>query len=542
MGRFLAIAAAAVLTLFAASACARRHTLTRVEQGDRDGVLHLGNFAEPRELDPQLAIGIPEANILYALEEGLVTADRHDFHITPGVAESWEVSPDGMTYTFHLRADARWSNGAPLTAPDFVASFRRVLDPGLGAELAYYVWPVRNAEAFNRGRITDFGQVGFHAPDAHTLRVDLEHPTPYLLYLALQRTWFPVYLPAVEKTGQPYDRSNQGWTRPGHYVGNGPFVLTDWQPNQLIAARKNPSYWNAAHIRLNEVRYYPIGDSNTEENAFRAGLLHKTYSGNLPPAKIDVYRRTRPGVYHSDPYLGVYYYMLNTTRPPLDDVRVRRALAMCIDRASIVQDIARGGQQPAGNFTPPGTAGYTARAQIPYDPAAARKLLADAGHPGGKGLPPLEIMFNTSDLHLPVAEAVQQMWKRELGVDVQLSNQEWKVYLDSRRTMNYTITRAGWIGSVDPSFFLENFLSGGDNNRTGFASPEYDRLIHAAQNEHDPAARDGDFQRAEAILLDAAPVAPVYFYTNYYLLSPSVRGWSANPIDYHPFADLSLVP
>ena len=395
---------AAVLALFAASSCSRQHALTRVEQGDRDGVLYVGNFAEPRELDPQLATGIPEANILYALGEGLVTADGKDLHPTPGVAESWDISPDGMSYTFHLRANAAWSNGEALTAADFVASYRRVLDPRLGAELSFYVWPLKNAEAYTKGKVTDFDQVGVHALDAHTLRLDLEHPTPYLLRLVLMRMWFPVHLASIAKTGALNDRSNQGWTRPGKYVGNGPFILADWQPNQQIVVKKNPRYWNAGSIHLNEVRFYPIGDSNTEENAFRSGQLHKTYSDNLPSSKIELYRRDHPELFHDVPYLGTYFYMLNTTKPPLDDVRVRRALAMSIDRESIVRNVLRGGQQPSGSYTPANTAGYTSRAQIPFDPAAARKLLAEAGHANGAGLPPLEIMFNTSDQHRQVAE------------------------------------------------------------------------------------------------------------------------------------------
>ncbi len=539
VGRFFLSTFAVGLALLTGTACSHR-ALTRVEQGNRDGVLYLGSGAEPRELDPQLATDIPAANILYALGEGLVTADQHDLHPTPGVAESWDIAPDGMSYTFHLHPDAQWSNGAPLTATDFVNSYRRELDPKLGAEVSYYVWPLKNAEAYNKGKITDFAQVGVHAIDAHTLRVDLEHPTPYLLRSMLQRMWFPVYLPAIEKTGALDDRSNQRWTLPGAYVSNGPFVLTEWQPNQQIVAKKNPHYWNAAHIRINEVHFYPIVDGNTEEAQFRTGLLHKTYPANLPTSKIDLYRHAHPEVFHEDPYLGSYFYMFNTTRPPLDDVRVRRALAMCVDRESIVKNVMRGGQRAAGGFTPPDTGGYTCRAQIPYDPPAARKLLAEAGYPGGKGFPPLEVLFNTNEQHRQLAEAVQQMWQRELGVQINLSNQEWAVYLNSRRTMNYTVARAGWIGSLDPSFFLENFLAGGQNNQTGFANPEYDRLIQAARYEKQAAARDDDFQRAEAILLDAAPIAPVYFYTNDYLLSPSVRGWNANVLDYHPFADLSL--
>lgn len=530
------------LLLLAAASCSRRPALTRAEQGDRDGVLHLGNFGEPRELDPHLATGIPEVNVLYALGEGLVRADGTDLHPTPGVAERWETSPDGLTWTFHLRAAARWSNGEPITAPQFVASWRRVLSPQMASETSYYDWVLRNAEAYNKGKLADFDQVGVHAVDDRTLRLDLANPTPFLPRLLLQRFFFPVYLPAIEKTGGAEDRSNQKWTLPGAYVGNGPYVLTEWKVNQQIVVRKNPHYWNAANIRIAEVRFYPIALGSTEESAFRAGLLHKTYGSNVPTSKLAVWRREHPAWVHLDPYLGVYFYLLNTTKKPLDDVRVRRALAMSLDRESIVRNVTRAGEVPAYNYTPPDTAGYTARARVPYDPEGARRLLAQAGFPGGKGFPALDVLFNDSETHAQIAQAVQAMWQKELGVSVNLSKQEWGVYLNSRRQMDYTVARAGWIGSLDPSFFLENMLTGGTNNQTGWGSPEYDRLIEGARAESNPAARGELFQQAETILMDAAPVVPVYFYTNTYLLRPSVRGWHGNLIDYHPFEELSLQP
>ena len=536
------LAAYATIFFLAASGCSQHPSLTRVQQGDRDGVLYLGNYGEPRELDPALATGIPETNILYALGEGLVRADGTDLHPTPGVADRWDISPDLLTYTFHLRPDAKWSNGEPLTAPQFVRSWQRALSPQLAGELSYYLWVLKNAEAYNKGTLKDFTQVGVHSVDDHTLRLDLAHPTPFLFRLLLQRFFFPVYLPGIEKTGGLEDRSNLKWTLAGNYVGNGPYTLAEWQTNRQIVAHKNPNYWNAAHIRINEVRYYPIAEGTTEEAAFRSGLLHKTSSNNVPPSKMDVWRHEQPVVVHVDPLLGVYFYMLNTTRPPLDDVRVRRALAMSIDRESLVKNVTRNGEQPAYHYTPNDTAGYTARDAFHYDPEGARKLLVEAGHPGGAGLPPLDILFNTNELHVQIAQAVQSMWKKELGVSVNLNNEEWTVYLNSRRTMDYMICRAGWIGSLDPSFFLENMLTGGTNNQTGFANPEYDHLIEQARGTVDQAARYGQFQQAETILMEAMPIVPVYFYTNAYLLSPSVHGWHGNLIDYHPFEELSLQP
>ena len=539
----LVLAFAAVAAALAVGGCSGPHKLTRVEQGNRDGILYLGNASEPRELDPHLTTGIPEFTILHAIGEGLVNADGKDLHPTPAAAQSWEVSPDGLTYTFHLRPDAVWSNGAPVTAQDFVRSFQRVLSPKLGAEFSYYLWFLKNAEEYNHGQITDFDQVGIHAVDERTVRLDLAHPAPYIFNVLMQRTCYPVYLPNVEKFGAMDSRANTAWTRPENFVGNGAFVLTEWKVNQQIVVRKNPKYWNASRVRLNEIHFYPIESSETEEREYRAGLLHKTASSALSPNKIDVYRRERPAELRLDPYLGSYYFMLNTTRPPLDDVRVRRALAMSVDRESIVKNVMRAGQRASGSFVPAWMPGYQSTASIPYDPEAARKLLADAGHPGGAGLPPIDVLFNTSELHRQLAEAVQQMWKKELGIDVRLNNAEWKVYLNSRRTMDYSITRAGWIGSwLEAGAFLENFLSKGLNNNTGFANAEYDRLLAQAEASADPAQRQASFQQAEGVLLDAAPIVPVFNYVNPYLLRTNVHGWDSNLFDYHPYEDVWLTP
>ena len=353
---FLVLSTAVLLTTLAG--CSRRHTLTRVEQGNRDGILYLGNAGEPRELDPQTCTGIPEFTIVHAIGEGLVNADGKDLHPTPAVAQSWEASPDGLTYTFHLRPDAHWSNGTPLTARDFVGSFQRVLSPKLGAEFSYYLWVLKNGEAYTRQQITDFGQVGVHAVDDHTLRLDLEHPTPYLFNLLMQRTCYPVCLPNIQKFGAVDDRSNLAWTRPENFVGNGAFVLTKWRVNEEIVVRKDPKFWNAGHVALNEIHFYPFDSGDSEERDFRAGLLHKTASGTLPANKIALYRREHPELLKIDPYLGSYYFMVNTTRPPLDDVRIRRALAMSIDRESIVKNVTRGGQRASSDFVPACMPGY----------------------------------------------------------------------------------------------------------------------------------------------------------------------------------------
>ncbi len=528
------------VALAAAVLCAgcRRTPDTNVTRGNRERILYLNNGSDPHDLDPQTATGIPESDILYALEEGLVLLDPVTLQPIPGVAASWDISPDQTVYTFHLRPEAKWSNGEPLTAQDFVASYERELSPGLGAQLSYLLWVLQNGEAYNKGKIKDFSQVGVRALDTHTLRLTLHDPAPYFLQMLYQRFWAPVQISTVARHGA-VDAPGNTWTRAENFVGNGPFKLVAWQPNQPVIVARNPYYWDASNVWLKEVHFYPIDDLETEENAFRAGLLHATYT--VSQAKIEWYRQHHPELLQLDPYAGIYFYMLNVTRPPLNNGKVRRALAMALDRESLVRNVARGGQMPAHSFTPPGLAGYTAQAGIPTDIPGARKLLADAGYPGGAGLPPIEILINTNDNHRIIGEAVQEMWRKSLGVEARLVNQEWKVYLDSRTTMNYQVCRAGWIAPyLDPSGFLDNFVSNGTNNQTGFSNAEYDRLLDQAAHTGEQATRLDDFQRAEKILLDETPIIPIYYYTNPYLIQPCVRNWPHNILGYRLYQRLSL--
>ena len=513
---------------------------TRTGYGDREQILFRGNGAEPQDVDPQTVTGVPEEHIISALFEGLVAEDPRDLHPVPGVAESWDFSLDGQTCTFHLRKNAKWSNDERMTARDFVRSYQRILMPPLAAEYAYMLYVVVNAEEFNKGQITDFSRVGFKALDDFTLQVRLKGPTPYFLSLLNHYSWFPVPVSVIERCG-PIDQRGNRWTRPENFVGNGPFVLRKWKVNDVLIARKSATYWDADQMKLKEIRFYPIESLDTEERAFRAGQLHVTYEA--PLSRIDFYKRDRPQLIRIDPYLGTYIYRFNVTKSPLNDKRVRRALAMAVDRVAIATRIRRAGEAPAYCFTPPNTAGYTCRAGLPYDVPRARQLLAEAGYPNGDGFPRLNIMFNTLESHRAVAEAVQQMWKKDLNIDVELENQEWKVYLDNQRTLNYQVGRYAWIGDyVDPNSFLDMFLSGGGNNQTGWSNKEYDRLLAEAGRTGDRQKRYDLFQRAEAILLDEAPLIPVYHYTHPYLIQPSVQGWHPTLLDHHPYKYLRLKP
>lgn len=516
--------------------CGNRET--RVESGNKNQILHYGNGTEPQDLDPHIVTGVPEHHILIALLEGLVMPDPKTLEPQPAVAEKWTISDDLLTYTFNLRKDAKWSNGDPLTAQDFVKSFQRMLTPSLAAEYSYMLHVMKNAEEFNTGKIKDFSQVGAKALDNHTLQIELKSPTPYFLSLLSHYSWFPVHLPTLEKHGPVYERGNR-WTRPENYVGNGPFSMAEWKRNQVIVAKRNPHYWDAKTVRLNEIHFYAIESDDTEERAFRSGQMHVTQT--VPLTKIEVYKKENPNLIRIDPDLGTYFYRFNTKKEPLGDKRVRRALAMAIDRESIVKNVTRGGQIAAFHFTPPNTAGYTADARIPYDIEGAKKLLAEAGYPDGKGLPPIEILFNTLEAHRTIAEAIQQMWTKNLNINAQLVNQEWKVYLDSQRQGNFQVSRAGWKGDYpDPNTFLDMWLTGGANNQTGWSNPEYDRLIKEAGRTIDKEKRFDLFRRAEAILIDEMPMLPIYFYTRVYLINPSVKGWHPNILDFHSYKQVYL--
>jgi len=512
---------------------------TRVAQGDREQVLHWGNGTEPQELDPHIVTGMPEHYILIALLEGLVLKDPATLEPVPGVAERWEISADGLVYTFHLRADARWSNGDPVTAGDFAWSWQRALTPSLGNSYAYMYFAIHNAEAFATGKLTDFGQVGVEVLDERTLRVTLDHPTPYFLQLLDHYSMFPVHRPTLEQYGDPYQRGST-WTRAGHFVGNGPFALDQWELNKVVVVKKSPTYWDAAQVKLNAIHYYPVENVSTEERMFRAGQLHIT--GSIPPDKIAVYRREAPELLRVEPYLGNYFYRLNTKVPQLADPRVRRALAMSIDREQIVEHVTQGGQLPAYTFTPPDTLGYTAPPGFTYDPEGARRLLAEAGYPDGKGFPPTELLYNTSEGHRKLAVAIQQMWKRELNIEIVLNNQDWKVYLDNVDNGHYQIARAGWIGDyVDPNSFLDMWVTDGGNNRTGWGDPRYDALVlQCAPAALEREARYRCFRDAEALLLEAMPVIPIFFSTRNYLRQPSVRGLPANLLGYPLFKRVYL--
>lgn len=498
----------------------------------------VGNRSELEDLDPHLCTGVAEFRALGSLFEGLSTVDPETLAPRPGVAERWDVTPDGLRYTFHLRDNAKWSNSDAVTADDFVFAWQRMLSPGLATEYAYLLHCLKNAKPYNEGTLADFAQVGVKALDPRTLEVMLESPTPYFLSMQVHFAWFPLHRATVEKFG-PYDQRGSKWAQSGNHVGNGAFRLDAWHPDEMLRVVRNEHYWDAPNVKPDAVRFLPISNEQTEERMFRSGEMHLTYS--VPMHSIETYQREQPEALHLAPYLQTYYYRFNCTRPPFNDVRVRRAFGMAIDREALAKNVLKAGEAPAWFFTPPNIAGYTCAHKVTHDVAAARALLAQAGYPDGAGFPPVELLYNSAEFDKTMSEAIQQMWSEALGVRVNLINQDYKVYLSSMSTMQYDIARSTWLADVaDPINFLECFLTGQGNNRTGFASPEYDTHIQAAYAEPDAAKRETSLQAAERLLLEEAPITPVCFMTQKYLKTPRLKGMKSNPIGYIRWQDLSL--
>lgn len=518
--------------------CAKRETVA--DRGTREGILHLAVGNEPTDLDPHTVTGTGDAKIVHSMFEPLVSYDPKTLAPVPALAERWDISPDGLTYTFHLR-DAKWSNGEPITAQDCVDSWKRMLTPALGAEYAYFLYLLRGAEAYYNGKSKDFATVGATARDARTLVATLEYPAPYFLQMLLNSPWRPVNVRAIAAAGDPTRRGTP-WTRPGKHVSSGPFVLKEWTINQHVIVAKSPTYWARDQVQLNAVHFYPIDNVDAQERAYRAGQLHATW--DLPLAKILPLQRETPPALRIDPLLETHFFRLNIRRAPFGDVRVRRALALAIDRESIATKILPGGRRPAATFVPSFLAGYTPPAPGQrFDPAAARKLLAEAGHAGGAGLPPIEILYHNSEILRLVAEAIQQMWQRELGVTVSLLNQEKKTVAAARRTGDYHASLGTWTADyLDATTFLDMWYADSGNNQTGWASPAYDALLKQANNQADPVARAATLAKAEALLLYEAAILPVYFNSHIYLLHPSVRGWHPTPMDHTDYRYVSLKP
>jgi oligopeptide transport system substrate-binding protein len=540
----------------------------------------------------------------------------------PGVAERWEASDDGLDYTFHLRTNARWSDGSPVTSADFLYSMRRFLDPRTTAEYAYQAWYIKNARRYSgggravrpgdpvevelnlpedavntlRGRVIrgrlldvvgadgeslseeelgdpdaaidrwtfivdsngkpqrfryaddaaaaagdapagvrwcrqvllDFREVGVRAVDRHTIKFRLEHPTPFFVDLLGFYPLFPVQQACVEKFGSPE------WTYVENIVCNGAFVPEFRMLRDRTRLRKSETYWNREAVRLNTVDVLAVESTTTALNLYLTGKVD--WVNDVPPPALRALLREQPprDDVNPQPLLNTYYYLLNTTRKPLDDVRVRRALSLALDRKEITTHVLAAGEQPAYSLVPPGMPGYEPATLGAHDVELAQRLLAEAGYPGGRGFPALTILYNTHETHEAIAQIIRKQWQRHLGIGVRMRNEEFSTLLNSQRVLNFDISRKSWISDyVDPNTYLDMFVTGGEQNSTGWGRPEYDALIRAAAQEPDAARRLTILHDAERMLMDEQPLIPIYFYVSRNLVKPYVRGFYNNALDFH---------
>ena len=508
--------------------------ISPVDSGLEQQIYHHGNGSEPQGIDPHIVTGVPEHHILISLCEGLTIPNPNpkgsDGYI-PGTAESWSISDDGKEYIFKLNKNAKWSNGDPVTADDFVWSWKRILTASLGSQYPDMLYYLVGAYEYHNGQIDNFDEVGVKAIDTHTLKVNLKNPTPFFIGLLSHYSTWPVHKETVLKHGDIDDRNGE-WTRPGNFVCNGPFQLKTWELNNKIVVEKNPHYYDASMVRLNEIHYYPVSNVMTEDRMFRAGQLHLTSS--MPTQKCPIYIEEKNPNLKIDPYMGTYFYRINTENETLNDVRVRKALAYSIDRQLLVDKVTQCGQIPAYSFTPPGSNGYQPSTEIPYDPVLAKQLLAEAGYSSDNPFPKLEILFNTNEGHRKVALAIQQMWQNELGIEVELVNQDWKVYLSREMVGDFQISRAGWIGDYeDPNTFLDLMRPNRGNNKTGWENMDFDALVEEANTINDQEKRYELLNEAEKILIDNMPIIPLYTYVRVYQLSPDVKGFNPHILDHH---------
>ncbi|MCE5192771.1 MAG: peptide ABC transporter substrate-binding protein [Candidatus Cryosericum sp.] len=512
---------------------------------------------EPATIDPALSQGIPEANVILQVFDGLTRIDKDNMP-QPAIAESWVISDDQKTYTFTLR-DAVWTNGTPVTAYDFEYAWIRALAPETASQYAYQLYYIKGGEAFNMSvkvedkyyvqavdaqgnpvtkkqgdkdvpvpdmtkEIVPSRDVAVKALDDKTLQVTLESPTVYFLNL----TAFPTLMPVCKAVVSTNDKWAADVT---NFVTNGPFTLTEWSHNDKMTFVKNSTYWDKDSVKLDKITYLMVTDESTALSMFQNGQMD--VGSTVPLAELP--KLVASGDAKIFPYLGTYYYMFNVTKKPFDDVRVRKALTLAIDRNAIVTSITQGGQVAALAYVPYGIADATPGSDFrrvggtfykDNDIAAAKALLAEAGYPDGKGFPAFTILYNTSSAHKSIAEAIQQMWSKNLGITCTLKVEEWGVYLDDRNNLNYEVARAGWIGDyMDPNTFLDMFVTNGGNNGTGWGNKAYDADIAKAKATSDPVARMATLHDAEKILMTDMPIMPVYFYTNPVLITKHVMNF-----------------
>ncbi len=490
-----------------------------------DKILHTNNTSEPGSLDPALAQGTHESWVIDHTFEGLMKKDK-DGNLVGGMAKDYTLADDGVTYTFELRDDVKWSNGDPVTAHDFEFSWKRVLDVDLGSTYAYQLYYLKNGEAYNTGQ-GSADDVGVKALDDLTLEVVLEQPAPYFLELTAFYTFFPVNKAVVE--------ANPEWANePATFVSNGAFKLTEWNHKANILIMKNDNYYNASEVKLDGINFAILEDENTAWQKYQANEFDFLYP--LPQTVVaDLQAKGDPELIIGED-LAVYYYNFNTELKPFNNAKVRKALAMAIDRQTITDKVAQGGQTPAYGIVPPGIPDENGNdfqagqgAYFTEDIEAAKVLLAEGLAEEGMTVADIKptILYNTSEAHKKIAQVIQEMWRNNLEIEVQLENVEFQVKLDREKAGDYEVSRAGWIGDyVDPMTFVDLFVTDGPYNDSNFSNAEYDALVNTAKSTADQTVRFDAMRKAETIFMDELGVMPIYFYTKPYTQKAHLTGVS----------------
>ena len=523
------LVAAGILTaLIAGNAAMAADVPAGVQLAEKQTLVR-NNGAEVQSLDPHKIEGVPESNVNRDLFEGLLVTDVEG-HPAPGVAEKWE-NKDFKVWTFHLRKDAKWSDGTPVTAEDFVYSWQRLANPNTASPYASYLQygHIANIDDIIAGKkpVTD---LGVKAIDANTFEVTLSEPVPYFYKLLVHPSVSPVPKSAVEKFGEK-------WTQPANIVTNGAYKLKDWVVNERMVLERNPQYWDNAKTVINQVTYLPISSEVTDVNRYRSGEIDMTYN-NMPIELFQKLKKEIPKEVHVDPYLCTYYYEINNQKAPFTDVRVRTALKLALDRDIIVNKVKNQGDLPAYSYTPPYTDGMKLvepewfKWSQEKRNEEAKKLLAEAGYTADKPLT-FSLLYNTSDLHKKLAIAVASIWKKNLGVNVKLENQEWKTFLDTRHQGTFDVARAGWCADYnEPTSFLNTMLSDSSNNTAHYKSPAFDKLIGETLKVADDAQRADLYAKSEQQLDKDSAIVPVYYYVNARLVKPWVGGYTGkDPLD-----------
>lgn len=515
-------------------------TKNTVEEKKVPQVITFNLGADPKTIDPALNAAVDGSTVIANAFEGLMRVDDKDMPI-PGVAEKYEISEDGLKYTFHLRKEAVWSDGQPVKAGDFEYAWKRALNPDTAAEYAYQLYYLKNGQGYNESKLPDADlstgikkatadEVGVKAIDDSTLEVTLEYPVVYFLSLMAFPTYAPVRQDIVE--------GNEKWAlKPETYICNGAFKMTQWKAKDVIVFEKNEKYWDAANVKLDKINYKMLDDQNASLAGFKSGQIDLIQG----PPQQEIPKLVADGIAKIYPSLSTYYLCLNlspeaekidpASAKALKDPKVRKALSLAIDRKTIVEKVALGGQLPATSFVPPGipdNTGANFSNKEYYSPEAsideAKKLLAEAGYADGLNFPNMTIMYNTSQGHQNIAAAVQDMWRTNLNIQVDLRNQEWKVFQKSRTDKQFLIARHGWTGDyLDPMTFLDLFVTNGGNNDAGYSNTKYDEKIAGAKKEIDPAKRMALLHESEDILMDDMGIIPIYYYTTIVCQKPTIK-------------------